>query len=88
MPSVPYTHRRLTFKTAAIFVDITEGLAEWGFLAGAAALVTLAALYVKRHYTIDPDTVYRLAMLRLNTNPGVLEVRARLRAAWLRPKTQ
>lgn len=31
-------------------------------------------LYFRRLYTIDPNAVYRKAMVALNTNPGVLEV--------------
>lgn len=38
------------------------------------SLVILGALYLRRKYTIDPNTVYRLAMVRLNTHPGLLEV--------------
>ena len=40
----------------------------------AAAIVAFTLLYFRRLYTIDPDVVYRKAMLALNTNPGVLEV--------------
>ncbi len=31
-------------------------------------------LYARRYGTIDPDAVYRLAMVKLNTSPAVLEV--------------
>lgn len=31
-------------------------------------------LYLRRRYTIDPPAAYRLAMYRLNTHPGLLEV--------------
>lgn len=31
-------------------------------------------LYMRRRYSLDPAAVYRLAMLRLNTDPGLLEV--------------
>lgn len=44
----------------------------------AAALASFGYLYLRRLYTINPDAVYRLAMLQLNTNPGVLEVSKRL----------
>jgi hypothetical protein len=71
----PAPRRRLTFRVAAVFVGVSEGLAEWGMLAGAAGAVLLGALYVRRYYAVDPDAVYRLAMLKLNTNPGVLEAR-------------
>lgn len=42
---------------------------------GAASCVVLLYLYLRRYYSINPDTVYLRAMARLNTNPGVLEVR-------------
>ena len=32
-------------------------------------------LYLKKLYTIEPDAVYRKALVELNTNPGVLEVK-------------
>jgi hypothetical protein len=85
----PLLRRRLTFRIASIFVGVSEGLAEWGMLAGAAAAVLLGALYVRRYYAVDPEAVYRLAMLKLNTNPGVLEVglpgcAPAAPAAWLR----
>lgn len=43
-------------------------------------------LYMRRRYSVDPAAVYRLAMLRLNTDPGILEVRVPascLCAAWM-----
>ena len=40
----------------------------------AAAIVAFTMLYFKRLYTIDPNAVYRKALVTLNTNPGVLEV--------------
>ena len=42
----------------------------------AVALASFGYLYLRRLYTLNPDSVYRLAMLQLNTNPGVLEVTA------------
>ncbi len=41
----------------------------------AAAIVAFTFLYFRRQYTISPEAVYRQAMIRLNTSPGVLEVR-------------
>lgn len=41
----------------------------------AAAMVAFAFLYFRRLYTIRPDAVYRKALIQLNTNPGILEVR-------------
>lgn len=46
---------------------------------GAASCVVLLFLYLRRYYSINPDTVYLRAMARLNTNPGVLEVHRRCR---------
>ena len=40
----------------------------------AAAIVAFTMLYFRRLYTIDPNAVYRKALVALNTNPGVLEV--------------
>ncbi|KAK9806949.1 hypothetical protein WJX72_008426 [[Myrmecia] bisecta] len=65
---------RTLFGITSVFVNLSGRMAEWGFLAFAAAVVAFSYLYIKRLYTINPDSVYRLAMLRLNTNPGALEV--------------
>ncbi|KAL3151955.1 hypothetical protein ABBQ32_001080 [Trebouxia sp. C0010 RCD-2024] len=62
------------FGITSIFVDLSETMAEFGFLALAAAIVAFTVLYFKRLYTIDPNAVYRRALVALNTNPGVLEV--------------
>ena len=40
----------------------------------AAAIAAFTYLYFQRRWTINPDSVYRLALRRLNTDPGVLEV--------------
>ena len=40
----------------------------------AAAIVAFTMLYFRRLYTIDPNAVYRKALVALNTNPGALEV--------------
>ena len=46
--------------------------------------MAFAFLYFRRQYTINPDAVYRHAMVRLNTSPGVLEVCETLYCAlWL-----
>ena len=42
----------------------------------AAAIVAFTMLYLKKLYTIDPNAVYRKALVALNTNPGVLEVKS------------
>ena len=38
-------------------------------------MVAFAFLYFRYLYTIRPDAVYRKALILLNTNPGILEVR-------------
>lgn len=65
---------RTLFGFTSIFVNLSETMAEFGFLALAAAIVAFTMLYFRRLYTIDPNAVYRKAMVALNTNPGVLEV--------------
>lgn len=40
----------------------------------AVTLVTLGALYARWRVVVNPAAVYRQAMVRLNTHPGVLEV--------------
>eukprot|EP00252_Welwitschia_mirabilis_P014981 TRINITY_DN3306_c0_g1_i1.p1 TRINITY_DN3306_c0_g1~~TRINITY_DN3306_c0_g1_i1.p1 ORF type:complete len:381 (+),score=75.33 TRINITY_DN3306_c0_g1_i1:172-1314(+) len=59
---------------ASMTVGISEGLAKYGFLALATAIVAFAGLYVRAWYTINPDKVYRIAMRKLNTSAGILEV--------------
>lgn len=56
-----------------LFVDRSDVMAASGLLALAASAVAGGALYLRRRYTIDPAGVYRLAMYRLNTHPGLLE---------------
>ncbi|KAF6143013.1 hypothetical protein GIB67_041081 [Kingdonia uniflora] len=65
---------RIMFGIANTFVGLSEGMAKYGFLALSTALVTLAGLYVRSRYTINPDRVYRIAMRKLNTSAGILEV--------------
>jgi len=38
------------------------------------ALVVFQGLYIRSRFTINPDKVYRMAMTRLNTSAGILEV--------------
>ena len=62
-----------------LFVTLSDTMAASGFLATAASTVAFGFLYLRRRYNIDPQQVYRLAQYRLNTHPGLLEVRRRLR---------
>ncbi|XVF41253.1 hypothetical protein PTKIN_Ptkin01aG0265800 [Pterospermum kingtungense] len=65
---------RVMFGIANTFVGLSEGMAKYGFLALSAAIVSFAGLYVRSRLTINPDKVYRMAMRRLNTAAGILEV--------------
>jgi len=66
--------RTLRF-TAQAFVGISESLATTGIVTlGAALAMALTTWLYRRHFVMSPQAVYRLAMLRLNTHPGVLEV--------------
>ncbi|KAK9828359.1 hypothetical protein WJX74_010700 [Apatococcus lobatus] len=62
------------FGVTSIFVNLSETMAETGFLALAVALVAFLYLYLRRKWGVNADTVYRNAMYQLNTNAGVLEV--------------
>lgn len=65
---------RIMFGIANTFVGISEGMAKYGFLALSTAIVAFAGLYVRSRFTINPDKVYRMAMRKLNTSAGILEV--------------
>ncbi|OMO66705.1 hypothetical protein CCACVL1_21007 [Corchorus capsularis] len=65
---------RIMFGIANTFVGLSEGMAKYGFLALSAAMVSFAGLYVRSRFTINPDKVYRMAMRKLNTAAGILEV--------------
>ncbi|EIE27339.1 hypothetical protein COCSUDRAFT_55352 [Coccomyxa subellipsoidea C-169] len=65
---------RSIFNLTSVFVNLSGAMAEFGFLALAAAVVAWVFLYFRYLYTIRPDAVYRKALVQLNTNPGILEV--------------
>ncbi|CAG9466218.1 unnamed protein product [Pedinophyceae sp. YPF-701] len=65
---------RTMYAIATNFLSLSETVAEGGFLALAAAMVAFALMYARSLYTIRPDSVYRMAMVRLNSSPGALEV--------------
>ncbi|KAL5733061.1 hypothetical protein ACOSP7_032399 [Xanthoceras sorbifolium] len=65
---------RIMFGIANTFVGISEGMAKYGFLALSSAIVAFTGLYIRSRFTINPDKVYRMAMTRLNTAAGILEV--------------
>ncbi|KAF4380059.1 hypothetical protein F8388_018183 [Cannabis sativa] len=65
---------RIMFGIANTFIGFSEGMAKYGFLALSSAIVAFAGLYVRARFTINPDRVYRIAMRRLNTSAGILEV--------------
>ncbi|BBN01689.1 hypothetical protein MPTK1_2g09490 [Marchantia polymorpha subsp. ruderalis] len=65
---------RLMFGIASTFISMSEGLAKFGFLALAASMVIVGGVYMRAKFTINPDSVYRIAMRKLNTSAAVLEV--------------
>ncbi|KAF3782729.1 hypothetical protein EJ110_NYTH24452 [Nymphaea thermarum] len=65
---------RIMFGVANMFVGLSEGMAKYGFLALASAIVAFTGIYVRSRFTVNPDRVYRMAMRRLNTSAGILEV--------------
>ncbi|KAG0481712.1 hypothetical protein HPP92_012570 [Vanilla planifolia] len=65
---------RIMFALASSFVGLSEGMAKYGFLALATAIVAFTSLYIRSRFIINPDKVYRMAMRKLNTSASVLEV--------------
>ncbi|KAL6848117.1 hypothetical protein ACP4OV_022245 [Aristida adscensionis] len=65
---------RIMFGIASTFVGLSEGMAKYGFLALATAIVAFAGMYARSRLTINPDKVYRMAMTKLNTSAAILEV--------------
>ncbi|KAI3438198.1 hypothetical protein D9Q98_000635 [Chlorella vulgaris] len=65
---------RAMYRTSQAFISLSETAAASGFLALAAAAVAFGYLYLRRRFTVDSKSVYRQAMYRLNTHPGLLEV--------------
>uniref|UniRef100_A0A0D9UX81 Uncharacterized protein n=1 Tax=Leersia perrieri TaxID=77586 RepID=A0A0D9UX81_9ORYZ len=65
---------RVMFGIASTFVGLSEGMAKYGFLALATAMVAFAGMYTRARFTINPDKVYRIAMTKLNTSAAILEV--------------
>ncbi|XWS65634.1 hypothetical protein CRYUN_Cryun05aG0130700 [Craigia yunnanensis] len=55
---------------------LLASLKEWQSMAflPSTAIVSFAGLYIRSRLTINPDKVYRMAMRRLNTAAGILEV--------------
>ncbi|XP_051123101.1 uncharacterized protein LOC127245968 [Andrographis paniculata] len=65
---------RILFGIANTFIGFSEGMAKYGFLALSSSIVAFTGLYFRSRYTINPDKVYRIAMRKLNTSAGILEV--------------
>ncbi|XP_047940120.1 uncharacterized protein LOC125187551 isoform X1 [Salvia hispanica] len=65
---------RLLFGIATTFIGFSEGMAKYGFLALSTAIVAFTGLYIRARFTVNPDKVYRMAMRKLNTSAGILEV--------------
>ncbi|CAA6661890.1 unnamed protein product [Spirodela intermedia] len=65
---------RLMFGVASTFVGLSEGMAKYGFLALASAMVAFTGIYLRARFTVNPDKIYRMAMRKLNTSAGILEI--------------
>jgi hypothetical protein len=52
------------FGVASMFVNPSKGMAKFGFLALAAAMVTARGV----RFQINPNDVYRMVMRKLNTS--------------------
>ncbi|XP_074588377.1 uncharacterized protein LOC141844244 [Curcuma longa] len=65
---------RIMFGVASTFIGLSEGMAKYGFLALATAIVAFTGMYFRARFTINPDKVYRIAMRKLNTSAQTLEV--------------
>ncbi|KXZ46308.1 hypothetical protein GPECTOR_45g178 [Gonium pectorale] len=65
---------RFMYGMTSTFISVNEKLAEYGLMALSLALVLLGALYVRWRLAVSPAAVYRQALVKLNTHPGVLEV--------------
>ncbi|XP_020699002.1 uncharacterized protein LOC110111444 [Dendrobium catenatum] len=65
---------KILFGLASTFVGLSEGMAKYGFLALATAIVAFTGLYIRSRFTINPDKVYRIAMRKLNTSAPILEL--------------
>lgn len=70
-----YALYRALAAAAGLFMDVSHASTATGLLGLAASGVVGGYLYARRRYSIDPASMYRLAMYRLNTHPGLLEVR-------------
>ena len=67
----------LTFSTSAHLLTLTASTAAHATTLAAtlaASVPLLAVVLYRRYLTINPTSVYRTTMLRLNGHPGVLEV--------------
>ncbi|MEW5302086.1 MAG: hypothetical protein WDW36_004896 [Sanguina aurantia] len=62
------------FRIASMFVNMTETMAEYGFMGLAVTVVTFAFLYTRRYFGVNAVSAYRSALIKLNMSPAVLEV--------------
>ena len=69
-----YVLWRTMYRTASWWIDLSESMAELGFLALAAACTLAGVLWWRQRVALDPESVYRAAMTRLNTDPRTLEL--------------
>ncbi|KAF2305798.1 hypothetical protein GH714_008200 [Hevea brasiliensis] len=64
----------LLLSPLELAAHLQDRMAKYGFLALSSAIVAFAGLYICSRITINPDRVYRMAMRKLNTSAGILEV--------------
>lgn len=69
-----YALWRSMYGVAGWFVDLSETMAEAGFLGLAISLGVLGAMWTRSLYHVEPDAAYRLAMRALNAHAGALEL--------------
>lgn len=72
-----YLLYRITLPAASLFSNAPSQhpfLAASLAAAGSVAVVAAVAGYVRARAAVNPERVYGLAMLKLNSHPGVLEV--------------
>ncbi|GAB4818947.1 hypothetical protein N2152v2_005993 [Parachlorella kessleri] len=69
-----YALWRGLYSLASHIVDMSNTSAVFGFVGLASTTLMACYLWMRRRFSLDPNAVYRLAMLRLNTDPGLLEV--------------
>ena len=65
---------KVYLKVAGVFADVSDTLTATKLFGLSIVTVVASGLFLQSRRRIDPERVYRLAMIRLNTHPGLLEV--------------